>query len=464
LTRPAAAPKTTAMLPPGPTAPGFVQMMHWMRSPTRDMEALGARYGDVFTVRNSLFGTLVVFSHPDALKQIFTGDPAVFHSGEANERLGLYLGKRSLMLLDEGAHLHVRRLMLPAFHGERMRHYTAVIREATRRAVAALAPGQRVSLHALFQDVSLEVIFRAVIGLGDGPEFAATRAQIGELLRLTQSPSSLLWSVPALQKDLGPLTPWAAIKRTIAETDRLLLAHIAAHRRGEGDPDDVLSMLVRAVDEQGEGLDDRALRDQLMTLLIAGHETTATTLSWVFEEILRVPGEQDRLIAEAQAVLGGAPVEADHLPRLERTDSVIKETLRLHPVTGSIIRHLEQPITIGGHALPAGIMVVAAIHLTHRRPDRYPDPYRFLGDRFVGKKIDPYAWAPFGGGVRRCLGMAFAMHEMKVMLGTLFGMGLRLKLAQEGPYETVLRTPFYAPKGETPAVVQGMGAPARAAA
>ncbi len=281
------------------------------------------------------------------------------------------------------------------------------------------------------------------------------------MLGRMESPSGMIWSLPALQKDLGALTPWAAIKREIEATDRLLLAQIAAHRRGEGKADDVLSVLVRAVDERGEGLDDRTLRDQIITLLIAGHETTATTLSWVFEEILRVPGEQDRLIEEARTVLGGATVEADHLPRLERLDSVVKETLRLHPVIAAIARMLKKPATIGGHDLPAGVMVTAIMHLTHRRPELYPEPDRFLPERFIGKKLDPYAFAPFGGGVHRCLGMAFALHEMKVVLATMFGMGLRLALEQEGPYVTTLRAVAYAPKGATRVVVQGIGEPAR---
>jgi cytochrome P450 len=434
-------------------------MIRWMRSPTRSSAELGARWGDAFTLKSPLFGTIVAFTHPDAVKQIFTGDPAVFHAGEASAAFGFFLGRQSVLVLDDAAHLHVRRLMLPAFHGERMLHYTALMRDATRRAIAPLGPGTRVALYPLFQSVTLDVILRAVLGLADGSALDAVRAPIVEMLRLALSPSGMLWTKPALRKDLGPLTPWSAIARSIEAVDRVLLAHIEAHRRGEGDPEDVLSMLVKAVDEEGRGLDDRAIRDQIVTLILAGHETSATSLSWAFEEILRVPGEQDRLIAEAQAVLAGAPVGAEHLPRLERIDSAIKEALRLHPVTGTVARVLKRPATIGGHDLPAGVMVAVMLHLLHRRPDLYPEPDRFVGDRFIGKKLDPYAFAPFGGGVRRCLGMAFSLHEMKVMLATMFGMGLRLSLEQKGPVETTLRGPVYSPKGATRVVVQGLGAP-----
>lgn len=444
------------MLPPGSSAPALVQMIRWMRSPAREVEALGARWGDAFTVKNPLFGRIVCFSHPEAVKQVFTGDPAVFHAGEASRAFEFFSGPQSVLVLDDSAHLHVRRLMLPAFHGERMVHYTAAIRDATGRATAKLAPGQRIALQPFFQAITLEVILRAVLGLGDGSALEEVRGPILEMLRLVLSPWGMIWSKPALRKDLGPLTPWAAIRRSIEAVDRVLLAHIAAHRRGEGAPDDILSMLVQAVDEEGKGFDDRAIRDQLVTILVAGHETSATQLSWTFEEILRAPGEQDRLLAEVAGALAGSPVTPEHLPLLSRVDSVIKESLRLHPVSGTVARILKAPATVGGYDLPAGVMVGVMVHLLQRRPELYPDPERFQGDRFIGKKLDPYTWAPFGGGVRRCLGMAFALHEMKVMLATMLGMGLRLSLEHPEPVDATLRGSVYAPNGGTRVVVEAI--------
>jgi cytochrome P450 len=431
-------------------------MIRWMRSPARVTEALGARWGDAFTVKNPLLGTIVCFSHPEAVKQVFTGDPAVFHAGEVNAAFEFFLGPQSVLVLDGAPHLHVRRLMMPAFHGERMLHYTAAIRDATRREVTKLAPGQRLALHPLFQAITLEVILRGVLGLDDGPSLSAVRDPMVEMLRLVLSPWGMIWSKPALRKDLGPLTPWAAIRRSIEAVDQALFPHIAAHRRGEGDPGDVLSMLVQAVDEDGRGFDDRAIRDQIITLLLAGHETSATSLSWTFEEILRAPGEQDRLLAEAEGVLAGATVTPEHLPRLERVDSVVKESLRLHPVTGTVARRLKAPATLGGYDLPAGVMIGLMLHLLHRRPELYPDPSAFVGDRFIGKKLDPYTWAPFGGGVHRCLGMAFALHEMKVMLATMLGAGLRLSLERPEPVEATLRGFIYAPAGGTRVVVEAV--------
>jgi cytochrome P450 family 110 len=444
------------MLPPGSKAPALVQFIRWMRSPARETEALGARYGDAFTVKSPLFGDIACFSHPDAVKEIFTGDPAVFHAGDASAAFEFFLGPESVLVLDRAPHLHVRRLMLPAFHGERMLHYTAAIHDATHREVAKLTPGTRLALHPLFQRITLNVILRAVLGLDDGPALEAVRGPMVETLRLVLSPWGMIWSKPSLRKDLGPLTPWAAIRRSIDAVDQVLLGHIAAHRRGEGDPGDVLTMLVQAVDEEGKGFDDRAIRDQIVTLLLAGHETSATSLSWTFEEILRAPGEQDRLLAEAAGVLGGSPVTSEHLPRLERVDSVVKESLRLHPVTGTAARVLKAPAKVGGYDLPAGVMIGVMLNLLHRRPDLYPDPEHFQGDRFIGKKLDPYTWAPFGGGIRRCLGMAFALHEMKVMLATISGMGLRLSLERPGPVEETLRGSVFAPKGGTRVLVEAI--------
>ena len=199
------------MLPPGPSTNAFVQTFRWMLSPAGMLEELGARWGDVFTLQSPIFGTMVNFTHPEAVKQIFTGDPAVFHGGVAAQPFGFFTGPQSVLLLDDAAHLHVRRLMLPAFHGERMLHYTALMRDATLRVMERLRSGHRVSLHPLFQEITLDVILRAILGLDDGPELDTTRARMVQMLHFVQSPFGMLWTLPALQKDLGALTPWARI-------------------------------------------------------------------------------------------------------------------------------------------------------------------------------------------------------------------------------------------------------------
>jgi len=443
------------MLPPGPRLPSIVQTLQWLLAPAGSLEELFKRYGDIFMVHNTIFGREVVLTRPDHMKLVLTGDPEVFPAGEAAAPFEPFLGRGSVLLLDGPDHLRLRRLMLPAFHGERMRGYTETMRTVAELAVARWRPGEAVSIREAMARITLDIILRAVLGLEEGPEMDGLRERLTRMLERIQSPTGAIWLLPALRKDLGPFTPWRAIVREIQETDALLLAHITA-RRAAPPGDDVLAMLLDATDEEGRKLDDRDLRDQLITLLAAGHETSATALAWVFEEVLRHPGEQERLIEEATSILGGGPLLPEHLPRLERIDSVVKETLRLHPPTAAVGRRLKRPITIDGYDIPPGVLVALCMHLTHRRPELYPDPDRFIPDRFIGKKIDPYEWLPFGGGTRRCLGMAFAMHEMKVILGVLFGRGVRLRLSRPGPYKTALRSFVYAPKGSTRVVVEGV--------
>ena len=453
------------MLPPRSRLPGFVNMLRWMADPDGSLERDAACFGDAYLIKNTLFGLEAVFNHPSALKEIFTGDPERFAAGEANSLLGPFLGDRSVLLLDGAEHLHVRRMMLPAFHGERMRCYTDAMREVTRRAIASLRPGDRLGLHTLFQRITLDVILKTVLGLDEeGPELTQAREQITHLLDRVQAPSGAMWMIPGMRREVYGLSPWASIKREIEALDRLLLTHIAARRALAVEKDDVLAMLIRAVDDDGKGLDDATLCCQLKTLLIAGHETSATSMGWAFEELLREPGEQERLMDEVARVAGGEPITAEHLPELERLDSVIKESLRLHPVTGAVGRILKKPATIGGFDLPAGIFVVACVYMTHRRPDLYPEPYRFVPDRFIGKKTDPYEWAPFGGGIRRCLGMAFSLHEMKVIMATMFGAGIKLRLEARGPWKATLRSLIYSPKGGTKVVVEAVGENAKKSA
>ena len=445
------------MQPPESKLPGFVNMIRWMADPDGSLERDAVRFGDVYIIKSTLFGKEAVFNHPSALKEIFTGDPERFAAGEANSLFGPILGDRSVLLLDGAEHLHVRRMMLPAFHGERMRCYTDTMRDVTARAIGSLRPGDHLTLNSLFQRITLDVILKTVLGLDeDGPELTRARDQITHLLDRVQSPTGAIWMIPGMRREVYGLSPWASIKREIEALDRLLLAHIAARRALAVEKDDVLAMLIRAVDEDGKGLDDWTLCSQLKTLLIAGHETSATSLGWAFEELLREPGEQERLMDEVARVTSGAPLTAEHISRLERLDSVIKESLRLHPVTGAVGRILKKPTTIAGFDFPAGMFIVACVHMTHRRPDLYPEPMRFMPERFVGKKTDPYEWAPFGGGIRRCLGMAFSLHEMKVIMATMFAAGIRLRLSAKGPWKATLRSLFYAPRGGTKVVVEAV--------
>lgn len=447
-------PSVSATLPPGSRVPSTLQTLQWILNPAGSLEKEVKRRGGIFTVRSLVFGTEVVVTRPETLKQVFTGDTDVYLAGEANSPLAAVLGDRSVLVLDGAAHLRQRRLMLPAFHGERMQQYTEDMRDVTARAVERWREGERVLLHPAAQRVALEVILRAVLGLESGHALIELASSLTRLLEVVQSPLGALWMMPALRRDLGPLTGWARIARAIKATDALLYEHIARRRAERGERrGDVLAVMLEAADEEGRPMTDNELRDELMTLLVAGHETSATSLCWAFEEILRSPGEQGRLRDEVDKVVGREPLRAEHIPELKRLDAAIKEALRLHPPSGAVGRRLARPVTLEGYSIPAGVLVVPCMYLTHRRADLYPEPDRFMPERFLGKKTDPYEWLPFGGGARRCLGMAFAMHEMKVVMAEILRRA-RLRLAKPGPIKTVLRSFIYAPRGGTAVIVE----------
>jgi cytochrome P450 len=270
---------------------------------------------------------------------------------------------------------------------------------------------------------------------------------------------------PALQRDFGPGSPWRAFTRARAKADEQIYALIARRRREANananananakERTDVLSLLLAARDEQGEPMSDQELRDELVTLLLAGHETTAVTLCWLLEELLTRPEIVAELRDEVRSVTGGAPLAATDVPRLRLVDSAIKEVMRLRPVVPAVGRQLKVGARIAGYDLPAGVVLVPAIHLTHRLPDLYPAPLTFRLDRFLDKKVDPYAWFPFGGGVRRCLGMAFALQELKVVTAALLAKHqLRLARPPGNRPRTVLRSVTFAPQGNTPVIVE----------
>jgi cytochrome P450 len=391
-----------AGLPPGPRLPSLLQALEVAVRPAAFLPACARRYGDAFTLKLPALPPEVHFSDPEAVKTIFSADPEVLCAGESNSILEPIVGKRSLLLLDGARHLRERRLMLPPFHGERMQAYGASIRDATVRAVASWPLGRPFRLHPAMQSLTLEVIMRTVFGVPEGALFDRLRDVLNRLLATAANP---LWLMPWLQWDLGPRSGWGRFLRLRREAHALLLAEIARRRANAGAGDDVLSLLLAARDEAGVGLDDAELRDEMMTLLVAGHETTATALAWVAHRLLEHPDVLARVKDEIRAAAG-----------FEYLDAVIKETLRLHPVLTDVGRLVRRPIRIGGWELPVGVIAVPSIYLTQRRPDRWPDPERFLPDRFVGTRPAPYEFFPFGGGLRRCLGMAFALYEMRIVL------------------------------------------------
>jgi cytochrome P450 len=395
-------------LPPRPDL-GRVNMgLGFVLWPTRFLDACQERCGDFFTLRPQPGRWIVVTSDPQTVRDVFTGDPNLLHAGAGNVVLQPILGSRSVLLLDGPEHLRQRRLMLPAFHGERMRLYADVMRAAAERAISQWPRGRRFDVLPSMQAVTLEVILRAVFGITEPDRLREVGTPLRELLDMVASRRRVL-SLALTAGRSGPRSPWARFVAARRRADALLHAEIEARRAdpAAADRDDVLSLLLGARDEDGRALSDDELRDELMTLLVAGHETTATALAWTLERLVRHPGALAAIVAEQRA--GGD----------ELLDATIKETLRLRPVVPAVVRQLQAPMTFGGWDLPEGVHIGPSIYLLHRRADLYPDPLTFRPERFLERTYGTYEWIPFGGGVRRCLGASFALLEMRIVLATL---------------------------------------------
>jgi cytochrome P450 family 135 len=419
-------------LPPGPRMPRAMQTAIWSRQAQWILEQSRARFGDMFTIRIANEGTWVMVSDPEMVKQVFTGDPRVFHAGEGNQILRPILGDNSVLVLDEKRHIGQRKLLLPPFHGERMQGYAETMSEIAAREIDSWPTGTPYKLRPRMQAITLEIILETVFGVHDKERMDPLRAALRDFLDLTTDPRFLL---PVVL--IGPerIRRISAFRRRIERVDELIHREIADRRAAEdlAERDDILSVLVAARHDDGSPMSDGEIRDELLTLLVAGHETTATALSWAMERLVRHPEKLERLRAEALA--GGDE------PYLTAT---IQETLRLRPVIVLVIRKLTEPVEIGGYELPAGASVTPCIHLVHRNPEIYPEPDRFLPERFLETPPGTYTWIPFGGGVRRCLGAAFAQFEMAVVLKEL------VKRHQIRPANPASERPFRRAITETP--------------
>jgi len=444
-------------LPAGPRSRGVLDLVRWLRAPLPMLDDYAARFGTVFSLQlPRLPGPAVFFAEPAAVRDLWTGDPLALNAGEANGILRSVLGDNSLLLLDGERHLRERRLMLPPFHGERMRAYGDAMRDATVRELATWPVGRAFPVHTAMQAITLDVIMRTIFGVSDAAQLAPLRDALVRWTTLGTSPfgTAMFLLTPPAQfariqqvatRGLGRLLPWAPIVRAATDTDRLVREVIAQRRRtGTAGRDDVLSMLLEARDEHGQAMTDDELRDEMLTLLVAGHETTATTLAWTLHHLLATPVWLARVRAEA--------AEVDDPERLVLVDAAIKETLRLTPILPMVGRRIAKPTTIGGYDLPVGAFAIACIYLMHRRPELWPAPTTYDPSRFVGKKIDPTHYFPFGGGVRRCLGMAFATYEMKIVLSTILA-HVELAAAPGPEVRLVRRGITFAPSNGMPVVV-----------
>ena len=394
-------------LPPGPRLPPSVQTALMLRWWSACAFACRRRYGDVFTVHLAGFGKGVYLADPDDIKTVFAGDPRIYHAGEANSVLAGVLGRSSVLVLDGDVHRDRRRLMLAPFARDAVARQTGLIAQIAADNVADWPVGTEFPVAPKMSEITLEVILRTAIGASDPDRLAALRAALPRLLSLTAF-DTLAIARPRLQRRW----PWRSLRRNLAEADALLYAEIAERRADPNlaDRPDALAMLVRAADQQGRQMTDTELRDQLMTLLLAGHDTTANSLSWALERLTRDPQTLARAVAAAEASAAGDPAGDEYL------DAVAKETLRIRPVVFDVGRVLKEPVDIAGYRLPAGVTVIPAIGLVHARDDIYADAGQFRPERMLGASLSPTTWLPFGGGNRRCLGANLALAEMRIVL------------------------------------------------
>ncbi|MFB2837610.1 cytochrome P450 [Floridanema evergladense] len=426
----------------GPQSPTFVQTLQWVFRPMQYMEECAKRYGDIFTMRlGTAFDPLVYVSNPKALQQILSNDTGKQFAapGETNIIFEAFLGKQSVITLGGAQHQRQRQLMMPPFHGDRMRTYAETIAKVTEEIMSQWQVGKSFSVRTSTQAITLRVIMQAVFGLYDGPRAQQLEKLLSELLDQTSSSFSVtLFYFPFLQKDLGAWSPWGKFLRIREQIDKLIYQEIGERRANfDRSRTDILNLLMAARDEAGEAMTDEELRDELMTLLTAGHETTATALAWAFYWIHKFPEVREKLLAELDT-LGENP-DCNAILKLPYLNAVYCETMRIYPV-GMLTfpRVVKEPVNLVGYDLQPGTILVGSIYLTHRREDLYPEPEKFKPERFLERLFSPYEFLPFGAGARRCIGFAFAQFEMKMVLAKVLS-SLDLELADNTEIKPVRR-------------------------
>lgn len=433
-------------LPPGPRGPALLTTVQFMRRPVEMLRRWHARYGDLFTVRFTGFGTGVYVADPNAIKELFTGDQSDLRAGEANSFMEPVLGAHSVLVLDGPEHLRQRKLLLPPFQGSRVSAFREVIAEVAQREVASWRAGAELVLRERMRALTFEVICRAVFGVTRPERVERLRVTLGAVI----DSSPIFMIAPAARADLGPLSPGGRFARRLRAADALLYEEIEERRREPNldERTDVLSLLLRARDEEGRAMSNAELRDELFTMLGAGHETTATGLAFAFELLLGNPHVLARLREEIESG------EDDTY-----LDAVVKETLRLRPVIDAAERTLTVPRTVAGWELPAGMKVYPGIALVHLREDLYPGAHHFRPERFIHDGAESYSWLPFGGGIRRCVGAALAQAEMAEVLRVAVP-AVELRLLNDRPDPVVLRGITLAPKHGVRVAVDRCATPA----
>lgn len=431
---------TTYNLPDGPQMPRWLRMIKFVSQPVKYVDDFAKVYGDTFTIRSVHSDNhLVYFSQPQALEQIFTADSSHFEVGRGNIGLRFLLGDRSFMLSDGDRHQRQRQLLAPPFHGERMRAYGEEIREITRQVSNEWRIGKPFNIRESMQEITLRVILRVVFGLNQGQQFEELRRSLSELLDFISSPiMSSAFFFRFMQKDFGAWSPWGWVLQQRQKIDRLIYA-LLQERRAESEQNrqDILSLMMAARYDDGQGMSDEELHDELMTLLVAGHETTASALTWAFYWIDSLPEVREKLLEELNTI--GVNTDLSSVAKLPYLTAVCQETLRIYPIAmTAFVRVVKNPITIMGYELREGTAIIPSIYLAHHREEVYPQSKQFKPERFLERQYSPYEYLPFGGGNRRCIGMAFAQYEMKIVLATILS-EFQVSLVNKRPVRPVRR-------------------------
>jgi unspecific monooxygenase len=448
-------PLTKSQLPDGPKTPTFFQLINWIIRPFEYLEECTDKYGDIFTMKLFGFPPLVFISNPQGVQEIFSGDAKYFDVGRTNDLVRPILGDRSIVLMDGSQHKKERKLLMPPFHGDKVKSYAASICKITEDAAAQWQVNQPFIARTVTQDITLKVIMETVFGFSEGEKCQQLRTLLVDWLDITASPvrSSFIF-LKFLQADLGAWSPWGKFIRTKQKIYDLLQSEIQQRRANpEKMGDDILSLMLGATDEDGQPMGDEQLKDELITLLFAGHETTATSLAWAFYWLGKRPETKAKLLQEIDA-LGKNPDPMD-ISRLPYLTAVCQETLRLYPVVPvTFARVAKQDMEIMGRFFPSGTTFVPSIYPMHHREDLYPNSQQFQPERFLERQYTPYEFIPFGGGVRLCLGYALAMLEMKLVLATILSK-YNLELANEQPIKPIRRGGTIAPANGVPLVMTG---------
>jgi cytochrome P450 family 110 len=431
---------TTYNLPNGPQIPRWLRTIKFISQPVKYVDDFAKIYGDSFTIQsNPSDNPIVYFSQPEALEQIFTSDLSSFEVGRGNTGLRFLLGDRSFMLSDGERHQRQRQLLAPPFHGERMRAYGEDIRQITQQVSHQWQMNKPLKIRNSMQEITLRVILRVVFGLEAGERFEELRRSLSDLLDFMTSPlMSSAFFFNFMQKDFGTWSPWGWILQQQKKIDELIYTLLRERRaQPQQNRQDILSLMMAARYDDGQGMSDKELHDELMTLLVAGHETTASALTWAFYWIDYLPEVRENLLRELPTV--AANTDLSTIAKLPYLTAVCQETLRIYPIAmNAFFRIVKNPIEIMGYKLPKGTLIIPSIYLAHHREQVYPQPKQFKPERFLERQYSPYEYLPFGGGNRRCIGMAFAMYEMKIVLATILS-EFQLSLVNKRPVRPVRR-------------------------